>query len=304
MLGSCVAEEAERQKPASNGGPVLRIGAPALFVLLWSTGFIGARYGLPYAEPMAFVTLRFAIVTALVAIWAVIVRTRWPALRLAAHTALVGVLIHAGFMGTTFIALSQGVEAGTAALIAALQPILSALLARPLLGERTNMRQWLGLLLGVTGVMQVVANKLAEGIGTLLGVLLCLVALVSLSLGTIWQKKYGAGVQAAAGYMLQFGAATLVMSLLALRFETMHIDWTPRFALALAWLVLAISVGAIALLYGMLRAGTAARVSRLFFLTPVSTALIAWAMFGEQLSGLAIVGMGIAAVGVWVAGRS
>lgn len=291
------------QQGATKGGPILRVGAPALFVLLWSTGFIGARYGLPYAEPLTFVALRFGIVTALVAIWAVVVRTRWPALRLAAHTALVGVLIHAGFMGTTFVALSQGVEAGTAALIAAMQPILSALLARPLLGEGTSARQWLGLLLGVAGVMLVVGNKLAEGIGTPLGVLLCLVALLSLSLGTIWQKKFGAGVPAATSYVLQFGAATLVTLLLALCFETMRIVWTLDFAFALAWLVLAISLGAIALLYGMLRAGTAAGVSRLFFLTPVSTALIAWAMFGEQLSALAIAGMGVAAAGVWVAGR-
>lgn len=285
------------------GALMLRFGAPVLFVFLWSTGFVGAKYGLPYAEPLTFATLRFSIVTALVAIWAVVAPTRWPSLRLAGHAALVGVLMHAGFMGTTFVAISLGVEAGTAALIAALQPILSALLARPFLGERTTPRQWVGLLLGVCGVLLVVGNKVSVGLGSPLGYALCILALGSLSLGTIWQKKYGAEVPPASGYVIQFSAAALVTGTLALSFESLRIHWTPAFAFALAWLVLAISIGAIALLYGMLRAGAAARVSSLFFLTPVSTTLIGWAMFGEQMSLLAILGMGVAATGVLMATR-
>lgn len=281
----------------------MRVAAPALFVFLWSTGFIGAKYGLPHAEPMTFVALRFAIVTGLVTLWVVIIRAKWPPPRLAIHAALIGVLMHAGFMGTTFVAISQGVEAGTAALIAALQPILSALLARPLLGERTRPRQWGGLCLGVVGVLLVVGNKFTTGLGSASGYGLCLLALASLSFGTIWQKKYGAQVPAASGYVIQYAVATVVTFTLAMTFETMRIDWSYDFLLALAWLVVAISIGAIALLYGMLRMGTTARVSSLFFLTPVSTALIGWALFGEQLSALALLGVAIAAVGVFIAAR-
>ncbi|MDE4142237.1 DMT family transporter [Phaeobacter gallaeciensis] len=281
----------------------MRLAAPVLFVFLWSTGFIGAKYGLPHAEPMTFAALRFGIVTALVTFWALVSRAAWPRPRLAFHAGLIGVLMHAGFMGTTFVAISFGVEAGTAALIAALQPILSTLLARPLLGEKTRPRQWLGLCLGLLGVLLVVGNKLTAGLGAASGYGLCLLALASLSSGTIWQKKFGSTIPAASGYVIQFGAATMVTLSLALAFETMQIDWSLDFALALTWLVLAISIGAIVLLYGMLRTGDASRVSSLFFLTPVSTALIGWIMFGEQLSVLALVGVALAAAGVFIAAR-
>lgn len=282
---------------------MMRLAAPALFVFFWSTGFIGAKYGLPHAEPMTFVALRFGIVTGLILLWALLIRAEWPGLRLSLHAGLIGVLMHAGFMGMTFVAISQGVEAGTAALIAALQPILSALLARPLLGERTRPGQWAGLILGVVGVLLVVGNKLTAGQGSISGYGLCVLALGSLSFGTIWQKKVGARIPAVSGYVIQYAAATTVTLGLALTFETMQIDWSPEFALALTWLVLAISIGAIVLLYRMLRAGAAARVSSLFFLTPASTALIGWSMFGEQLSAITLMGVAIAAVGVFMASR-
>jgi len=283
---------------------MMRLAAPVLFVFLWSTGFIGAKFGLPHAEPMTFVALRFGIVTGLVTLWALAIRAKWPPPQLVLHTALIGVLMHAGFMGTTFVAISLGVEAGTAALIAALQPILSALLAHSVLGEKTRPSQWVGLCLGVVGVLLVVGNKLTAGLGAASGYGLCVVALASLSFGTIWQKKYGSEVPATSGYVIQYAAATAVTLGLALTFETMRIDWSLDFAIALTWLVLAISIGAIVLLYGMLRTGAASRVSSLFFLTPASTALIGWAMFGEQLSVLALLGVAVAAAGVYIAARS
>ncbi|NDV52622.1 DMT family transporter [Salipiger sp. PrR003] len=283
---------------------MMRLAASALFVFLWSTGFIGAKYGLPHAEPMTFVALRFGIVTGLVILWAFATRAKWPAPRLALHAALIGILMHAGFMGTTFVAISRGVEAGTAALIAALQPILSALLAWPLLGEKTRPRQWVGLCLGLVGVLLVVGNKLTTGLGSASGYGLCVVALGSLSFGTIWQKKVGARIPVASGYVIQYVAATTVTLGLALTFETMRIEWSLDFVLALTWLILAISIGAIVLLYRMLRTGAAARVSSLFFLTPASTALIGWAMFGEQLSAMSLVGVAIAGAGVFIAARN
>lgn len=274
---------------------------PFLFVFLWSTGFIGAKYGLPYADPMTFVAIRFGIVFLLMLGWAFVTQAAWPTVQQSIHIAFVGILMHAGFMGTIFVAIAQGVEAGTAALIAALQPILSALMARPLLGERTTRRQWGGLGLGLLGVSLVVGDKLGQGVGSPVGIALCLLALVSLSLGTIWQKKHGSDAPVRSGYVIQFAAAFAVTLVLAVMFEPMSVRWTGAFIFALSWLIVAISIGAVALLYAMLRQGAASRVSSLFFLTPISTALIGWGMFGEDLSATALCGIAIAATGVLIA---
>lgn len=280
--------------------------APPLFVLLWSTGFIGARLGLPYAEPLTFLALRFGLVTALLATAALAARAPWP--RRPAdwgHLAVAGLLMHGVYLGGVFVAIGLGLEAGLSALIVSLQPILVAAAAGLFLGERVRPRAWAGLALGLAGVVLVLARKLGGGAGGTLGaVLACVAALAGITAGTLYQKRFGAAHDLRAGNAVQFAAATLFCLALALAFETMRVRWTAGFAFALLWLVLVLSLGAISLLYLLLRRGAASRVASLFFLTPPTTALIAWPLFGERLGPVELLGMAVAVAGVALASRA
>lgn len=272
---------------------------PGLFVLLWSTGFIGAKLGLPYAEPMTFLVLRFAIVTVLLAGFAALTRAPWPReLAAAGHIAVAGLLLHGVYLGGVFASIFHGVPAGVSALIVGIQPLLVAAAAGPLLGEQVSARQWLGLALGLAGVVLVVWSKLGVGIGTPWGYALSGIALIGITLGTLYQKKFCPQLDLRSGSAIQFAASTVALAPFALLFETRQITWSGAFVFALGWLCIVLSLGAISLLFLLIRRGAASKVSSLFFLVPPCTALVAYFLFGEQLNLLALIGMAATMVGV------
>jgi drug/metabolite transporter (DMT)-like permease len=272
---------------------------PGLFVLLWSTGFVSAKFGLPYAEPLTFLLLRFALVVALMLPLALLMRAAWPGtLTQFGHVAVVGVLMQGGYLGGVFCSIHLGMSAGVSALIVGLQPILTAFASAPLFGERLRARQWSGLVLGFGGVLLVVFGRTTLSGITPAALALSVLALLSITLGTLYQKRYCGAVDLRAGSVIQFCAAGLVLLPLALTFETMQVHWTGEFIFTLGWLVLVLSIGAISLLYILIRKGAATRVASLFYLVPPVTALMAYAMFGETLSLMAMAGMALAAIGV------
>jgi drug/metabolite transporter (DMT)-like permease len=279
--------------------PLQRI-FPALFVLLWSTGFIGAKLGLPYAEPASFLTLRFLLVLGLLLPICWLSRARWPAPRAAFQMGLAGVLLQAGYLGGVFGSLHLGMPAGVSALITGLQPVFTAVLGALLLGERTGPRQWTGLGLGLAGVLLVVGDRIAVERLAPGAIMLSVLALASITLGTVWQKRHGAAVDLRTGAAIQFAAATLVMAPFAFALETREVRWTGEFVFALAWLVLVLSLGAIFLLLFLIRQGAASRVASLFYLVPPTTALIAWPLFGETYTLAAAAGMGLGMLAVWL----
>lgn len=273
--------------------------APAAFVVLWSSGFIGAKYALPYAEPLTFLLWRFVLVTLLLGALALAMRAPWPRSRAeTGHIAVAGLLVHAGYLAGVFGAIHQGVAAGVVALIAGLQPLLTAIAAGPLLGERVRAREWLGLALGLIGVVLVVQHRLQLDGASIAGYLLAVMALASITFGTIYQKRFCSHMDLRSGGVIQFASAALAMALLAPLLETMVVSWTPQFIAALAWLVVVLSLGAISLLFLLIRRGAASRVSSLFYLVPPSTALMAYFLFDERLTGLALAGMVLTVIGV------
>lgn len=278
--------------------------APVVFVLLWSTGFVGAKYGLPYAEPFTFLALRLALAGVLLAALAVALRAAWPADRRSAGRAGVsGLLLHAGYLGGVFFAIDSGLPASVAAVTVSLQPVLTAALAARLLGERLRVVQWLGLVLGVGGVALVLAPGLAgvageEGAVPPVGVVSCLVALLCGTAGTLWQKRHGDHIPLLSGTAVQYAAAALALVAVAGVTESMAIQWTAEFVLALVWLVLPLSLGAVLLLLFLLRRGSASGVSSLLYLVPPATAVEAYVLFGEELPPLSLVGVAVTTVGV------
>jgi drug/metabolite transporter (DMT)-like permease len=276
--------------------------APAVFVLLWSTGFVGAKYGLPDADPFVFLALRLLIATALLAVAARATRSRITRAQ-AGRAAVSGLLLHATYLGGVFWAIAHGTPAGVSAVVVSLQPVLVAALAYPLLGERLVARQWLGLGIGIAGVLLVVAPDLGGSV-PLAGLVSCLVALAGGTAGTLWQKRHGDGMPLLWGTCSQYAAATVVLALASLVSEDQRIAWTPRFVGALVWLVVVLSLGAVLLLMVLLRRGTASSVSSLFYLVPPATALEAWLLFDERLAALSVVGVVVTAVGVALAVRA
>ena len=272
---------------------------PGVFVFLWSTGFIGAKLGLPSAEPMTFLALRFLLVSGLLLAFVLIVRAPWPRSWAAAgHIAVAGLLLHGVYLGGVFASIDLGVEAGVSALIVGVQPLLTAVAAGPVLGEKVTPRQWLGLGLGFLGVTLVVWQKLALGLGTPLGMALSVLALFGITAGTLYQKRFCSEMPLRSGNAIQFAAAALATGLLALAFETRRIDWTPEFLFAMAWLVIVLSFGAVTLLIILIRRGAASRVASLFYLVPPSTAVLAWLIFDERFGPLALAGMALVVLGV------
>jgi drug/metabolite transporter (DMT)-like permease len=278
-----------------------RIAFPALFVVLWSTGFIAAKFGLPYAPPLTFLLLRFTLVAALMTAVALAMRARWPRTPAAfVHVMISAWLVHGLYLGGVFVALAGGMPAGTSAMLVGLQPILTVAIARAWLGERVVARQWLGLALGLAGVFLVVRNRIGLG-DNLQGLLPSIVALAAISIGTLWQKRHCRDVDLRSGAAIQFAACAAVYAPLVLLFEGGPVRWSAEFVFALGWSVVVLSVGAISLLYWMLRHGAAADVARLFFLVPAVTAVFAYIVFGETLDAPALGGMSAIAVGVALA---
>jgi drug/metabolite transporter (DMT)-like permease len=274
---------------------------PLFFVVLWSTGFIAAKYGLPYAPPLSFLILRCAGAVLILLPVVLLTGAAWPRGRVR-HVAVAGLLLQAGYLGGVWCAIKLGMPAGLSALIVGMQPILTAI-AAPLVGERVRPRQWLGLLLGLSGVALVVAAKIHLNGLAPAAIALCVLALLSITAGTLYQKRFCPHFDLRTGTVIQYATTALVLLPLAMwlegfgpRFDA--IQWTPQFVGALLWSILALSIGAIFLLFRLISRNDATRVTSLLYLTPPTTALMAWALFGERLSSLGLAGMAVAVTGV------
>lgn len=276
---------------------------PVAFVLLWSTGFVSARYAMPYAEPFGFLSLRFIATIVLIGGYALIKGAKWPTGPALWSALATGVLIHAAYLGGIFWAVKHGFPAGFAGLIVGLQPIVTALFAGLILGDKVSSRQWLGFAIGLLGVGLVLGPRLTEGIGAdmLLNAVVAFGGVAAFSLGTVLQKRFGGNDDLAAGTAVQYLGALVVSALVAIWFEPLEIIWSGTLILAFAWLVLVLSVGAIFLLMIMIRAGEVARVASLFYLVPSVSVLLAYILFGESLNLVQMLGILVTTVGVALA---
>jgi drug/metabolite transporter (DMT)-like permease len=286
--------------------PVWQSALPGVFVLLWATGFFAGKLGLEYAAPFTFLEIRFAIATLLMLALALVLRAPWPHSRTQMfHVAVVGVLLQAVYLGGSYAAMAAGIPTGVTALIVGLQPILTATLVGPLLGERVSARQWLGLGIGFSGVALVLEDKLHFDSLQMHGVLYALCGLLGITIATIYQKRFCSGVDLRTGAVIQYGAATLAVLPVAYAagFHLDRLRWTAEFVGALAWLVLVLSLGTFTLLLWLLRRGVASKVASLFYLTPPVVALGGFFMFGETLGLPALAGMAMTAVGVALVNR-
>ena len=285
--------------------PLLRI-MPGLFVLIWSTGYIVAKFGVPYAEPFTFLALRFAFSIAVLLAVALLTGAPWPRTWAETGHALVsGVLIHGLYLGGVWWAIARGLPAGIAALIVVLQPLLTALMARRMLGEALRPAQWLGILAGFLGVGLVLAPKLAGdalAAASLAAVAATLTATLAFTLGTFYQKRFLTGADLRTGSLLQYLGALAPTAFLAAA-GSPQVEWSWAFIAALAWSVLGISVGAVTLLLVLIRRGVVSRTAALIYLVPPATALQAFLLFGETLTLLQLAGMTLAALGVFLVTR-
>lgn len=271
----------------------------ALFVVLWATGFVGALFGLPYAESANLLGLRFGLATAVLGVLALATGSRRPRTWAeVGHLCVVGVTLQVGYIAGVYAAIEHGVSAGVSSIVVGLQPVLTAVVASRWLGERVSARSWAGLALGTVGVALVVWDKLALGEGTPFAFALNVGALLAITFATLYQKRFCAGSDLLGGTAVQYGAATLAIFPFALAFERLGVAWTLTFTLTLAWIVLALSVGSVVILFALIRRGRAARVASLFYLVPPVTALMGWATFGESLSPLALQGLALVVLAV------
>ncbi len=274
---------------------------PLFFVLLWSSGFIVAKFGLPYAPPLTFLVMRFVGVLLFLVPAVLLLKAPWPRGKVW-QIALAGLLVQAGYLIGVWCAIKLGMPAGLSALIVGMQPILTAF-AAPLIGEKVRPLQWLGLVFGLAGVGLVVAAKIKLAGLSVDAILLCVLALLSMTAGTLYQKRYCPQFDLRTGTVIQFAASLLLVLPLALIFEGLTpafaaVQWTPRFIGALLWSVLGLSIGAIFLLFALIRRSDATQVTSLMYLTPPTTAVMAWLMFGEAFNPLGIAGMALAVTGV------
>jgi drug/metabolite transporter (DMT)-like permease len=300
------SSEASTAVPVVDAGPSpdslwLDAGMPVLFVLLWSTGFVVAKLGLPSSPTLTFLMLRYAGVLAVLVPLVLLMRAPWPRGQ-ATHIAIAGVLVQAGYLSGVWCAIKLGMPAGLSALIVGLQPVLTAFAASTV-DERVSRRQWLGLLMGLGGVALVVSEKLTPTGASVLNVALCVFALLSITAGTLYQKRHCPRFDLRTGALIQFGASAIVTLPLAILLEGLDwrfstVQWTREFIIALGWSVLALSIGAIFLLFALIRKNAATRVSSLMYLTPPVTAVFAWLLFGESFGLSGVAGMLLAVAGV------
>ena len=285
--------------PRSGERAALWLALPVVFVLIWSTGFVVARFGMPHASPMGFLAWRYLFSLLAFAVWIGLSRAVWPRGRAQwAHLAVTGILMHAGYLGGVWAAVKLGIGAGTVALIIGLQPVLTALWLSGRLGvEAVTSRQWIGLALGFGGLVLVVWHKLGAGEVTQANLVLALFALLCITAGTLYQKRHVAACDVRTANAVQLMAALAVTAPLAL-VEAGSIDMHPELIGAMAWSVLVLTLGGSSLLYLLIQRGAATRVASLMYLVPPCTALLAWWLFGEPLTGLVLAGLAVTAVGV------
>lgn len=271
---------------------------PLVFVLIWSTGFIVARYGMPHAPPMKFLALRYALSIVCFLPWIALARVAWPQTRSQWwHLSVTGVLMHAGYLGGVWAAVKAGMGSGLSALIVGLQPVLTAVWLSAS-GGQVSRRQWVGLVLGFIGLLLVVSRKFGQGAeADWLNLSFAVVALFSITIGTLYQKRFVAPCDVRSANTVQLLAALVVtLPLSLLEAESMH--WNAELAGAMAWSVLALTLGGSSLLYLLIQRGAATAVTSLLYLVPPTTALMAWLLFTEPITGLTIAGTALTAVGV------
>jgi len=274
--------------------------APLTFVFFWSTGFIGTKLGMPYAEPMTFLSLRMAFVVAILAVIVAVVRPRWPAGPEAAHSVVAGILVHGLYLGGVFVAIAQGVPAGISALIPGLQPILTSTIANRFLGERVTTLQWGGLAMGLVGVLLVLHDRSIVASGSTLGWIASFASLFGITLGALYQKRFCGEIDWRTGNLVQFTACLVLFGIAALMFETRQVIWSGEFIFALFWLAVVLSTFTVALMYWLIKRVPATRVASLFYLVPATTAVMAWLLFNERLDALSISGIVLCAAAVFI----
>ncbi len=273
--------------------------APPLFIFIWATGYIVAKLAAPYADPLTFLSWRYAGVVALMLGLALAARAPWPSRRDMGHLAVAGLGIQALYLAGVWVSIRQGLPAGTAALIVNLQPVLVAA-AAPLIGERVAPRQWLGVALGLAGVVLVIWHKLNLGASYGPPLALCLMSLLAITGGTLYQKRFVPQFDLRTGQVVQFAAALAVTLPLAWALEPMRIEWNRDVVIAMAWSILVLTAGGISLMFYMLRHGRVTAVSSTMYLVPSVTSVMAWLLFGETLGAQAIAGMGVTLLGVYL----
>lgn len=277
---------------------------PFMFVFLWSTGFIGAKYALSFIEPFYLLFIRMLWTLAVFFVLALSLRVTWPSPRQAMQQMVTGFLVHGVYLGGVFAAIKAGLPAGITAIVVGIQPVLTAFLSWKFLGEKLNKIQWLGLALGLIGVVTIIVTtrlpSITQANFNSNALWSALIALLGISLGTLYQKKFGGGINLVAGSFWQYVSTALLMAVLAWRFETRQVVWDKQLVFALAWLVLGLSVSAILLLMYMIREGEAAQVASYFYLVPPVTSLEAWVLFDEALPPLALAAIGLTMLGVYL----
>lgn len=283
---------------SSRKGDALVRAMPVLFVVIWSTGFIVARYGMPHAPPFKFLLWRYVLSIACFLPWILLARVKWPGGRAQwLHLCVTGMLMHAGYLGGVWSAVKAGMGSGLSALIVGLQPVLTAIWLSSR-GERVTGRQWSGLMLGFVGLALVVSRKFGQGgEADWVNLAMAIGALFSITLGTLYQKRFVTPCDVRSANLVQLSAAALVSLPLAL-LELEPVSWNPELMAAMAWSVLVLTLGGSSLLYMLIQRGAAASVTSLMYLVPPVTALIAWVLFAEPISLLTMVGTLLTVLGV------
>ena len=278
---------------------------PFVFVLLWSTGFIGARFALPWIEPFNLLFIRMLMTLAVFFLLIQFFNAKWPPLNEAGHQMVVGLLIHALYLGGVFVAIKLSLPAGITALVVGLQPLLTALFAWLFMGQGMRLQQALGLLVGLLGISLVLGNGFVGQSFVLhpAALVAVIVSLLSISIGTLYQKRFGGQTDLLTGSFYQYLSTALCMGILAFAFETRDIIWHPDLIFALLWLVFGLSISAVLLLMLMIRLGEVAKVASYFYLVPPLTAIEAWWLFDEQLTAMTLLGVAVTVTGVYLALR-
>lgn len=292
----------------SNGATALKpttvAAAGALFIFFWASGFVAAKYGFPYAEPFTFLAIRYAIGAALLLPITWIWKAVWPRSAMDyVHMVVAGTAVQSLYLVGVYYGIYLGVSTGVIALIVGLQPLLTGALAGPILGETVSRRQWFGLALGFVGLAAVVVDRAGVSGDVLYGLFFGLFGLISITLGTLYQKRFCAAYDVRTSVTVQNIFACGLMLVLAGLFETMAVEWTGQFLFALLWSAIGLSVIAIMLYYLLVARGAAAKVTSLIYLSPPTTAVMGYLAFGEVLSALVLGGMALAMVGVWLVNR-
>jgi len=278
---------------------------PLLMVALWSTAYIGTKLSLFYGEPLTLIMWRCLLTGSVMLSVCLVMRVPWPRdFKSIAITAVIGILVNVGFLGGSYLAIDRQVSPGVVSLVTGMQPLLTAVIATPFLGERAGPRQYLGLVIGFAGVVLVMLNKIDLGSVQLYGAGFAVVALLGITVATLLQKRFVSDLDLRTGMAIQFLSATLVLGVLASGLETMDVQVTSGFILVTVWLSFGVSIGAVALTYQMIRRDEVAKVASLFYLVPPVVAFIGHFIFEETYNIYSIIGMLVALTGVFIVMRS